>query len=115
MRGSARILSKKKGTLCVPRLDTILAVDADEVLRLHDAVHDLQLLARRVPAHVDGIEAVVDHPRARAEEVVDVLVDQHLVPRDRVGGQDDGVVRVDRDVLVCPVRHASQRGRWLPL
>ena len=46
----------------------VLAVDRDEVAGLHDAVHDLEFLARRVTADVDGVDPVVDDVGAPLEE-----------------------------------------------
>ncbi len=63
----------------------VLAVDRKEVTRAHQPVDDLQLLACRVAAHVHIRQSVVDDLRARLVEHVDVLEDELLVTRDRVG------------------------------
>src|SRR6185369_8580343 len=68
---------------------TVFAVDGQEILRLKEALDDLQLFAAGMAAYVDVRNAVVEDFGAEAEEVIDVAVDGLLIARDGTGGEDD--------------------------
>jgi hypothetical protein len=90
-------------------------VHRDEVLRLHEAEHQLELLARSMAGDVAvHHRLVVDH-RAFLEEVVDRLGDCLLVPWDRAGRDDHGVARLDVDVPMVAVAHPRQPAHRLTL
>ena len=92
-----------------------LAVDRDEVLRLGQAEHQLELLLAGVPGDVGALDRVVVDVRAGLEQVVDGPGDVLLVARDRAGADDDRVARLDLDEAVVAVGHAREAGHRLAL
>ena len=93
----------------------VLAVDRDEVARLDEPEHELQLFSRPVPGDVAVDERLVVDHRPFLEEVVDGLRDGLLVAGNRRGRHDDRVARLDRDVAVVAVAHAGQAAHRLAL
>ena len=92
-----------------------LAVDRDEVLRLRQAEHQLQLLLARVSRHVGPLDRVVVHVRAGLEQVVDGPADVLLVAGNRARADDDRVALLDLDEAMVAVRHPGQAGHRLAL
>ena len=90
-------------------------MDRDEVLRLGQAEHQLELLLARVPGDVGALDRVVVHVRAGLEQVVDGPGDVLLVARDRARADDHGVARLDLDEPVVAVGHAREAGHRLAL
>jgi hypothetical protein len=64
----------------------VLAVHRDEVARLDEGEHQLQLLLAAVPGDVHVLDPLVDHLGAASREVVDDAADRFLVARNRSGG-----------------------------
>ena len=92
-----------------------LAVDRDEVLRLRQAEHQLQLFLAGVARDVGPLDRVVEDVRAGLEQVVDRPADVLLVAGDRAGADDDRVARLDLDEAVVAVRHPGEAGHRLAL
>ena len=93
----------------------VVAVDRHHVLGPRQVQHQLDLLRPAVARRVHGLVLGRDHGGADLVEAVDRLVDRALVARDRSGGEDDRVARVQLHVRVLAVRHAAQRRQRLAL
>ena len=91
-----------------------LAVDRDDVARAGHVEHVEQLAGRRVAAHVNLRDVLVDHPGAPAGEPVDHPVDGVLVAGDEARRQHDGVAGLDPHRVVA-VGHPRQRRQRLAL
>ena len=92
-----------------------LAVHRHEVLRLGERKHHLQLLLRGMSGNVYLRNGVVDHVRARLEEIVDRSADRFFVSWDRRSRDDDGVAVLNLNVAVLPVRHLREACHRLAL
>ncbi len=92
-----------------------LAVHRDEVARLGQAEHQLQLFLAGVPGDVGALDRVVEDVRAGLEEVVDGPGDVFLVARDGAGRDDHRVARLDLDEAVVAVGHPGEAGHRLAL
>ena len=92
-----------------------LAVHRDEVLRLGQPEHQLELFLAGVAGHVGALDRVVVDVGAGLEQVVDRPGDVLLVARDRAGADDDRVARLDLDEAVVAVGHPRQAGHRLAL
>ena len=86
----------------------VLTVHRDEVVRLCQCEHHLQLLLTRMAGDVQRCVAVIDDLRALLEQLVDDAADRDLVARNGRGRDDDTVACVYRDLLVLGERHAVQ-------
>ena len=86
----------------------VLAVHGDEVVRLRQREHHLQLLLARVAGDVQRRVAVVDDLRALLEQLVNDAADRDLIARNGRGRDDDAVAGVDRDLLVLRKCHTVQ-------
>ena len=93
----------------------VLAVHGDEEARPHRVEHLAQLIALRVPRHVDVADLGVEHPRAVAVQVVHRLVHHPLVARNRPRGDDHPVVPVHVDERMTLRGEACQRRHRLAL
>ncbi len=93
----------------------VLAVHRDEPLGLGDRVVGLELVGLGVAGGVDVLQAGVHDLHAEAHEAVDHLGDVHLVARDRVRAEDDGVVGVQLQELGPLVGHQGQGRHGLAL
>ena len=69
----------------------VLAVHRDEVFRPHRVEHLAQLVALGVSGDVHVADLRIKHPRPVTVQVVDRLVDEALVARDRPGRDHDPV------------------------
>ena len=92
-----------------------LAVDRDEVLRLRQAEHQLQLFLARMARDVGALDRVVEDVRAGLEQVVDRPRHVLLVAGDRAGADDHRVAGLDLDEAVIAVRHPGETGHRLAL
>ena len=90
-------------------------MDRDEVLRLRQPEHQLQLFLAGVAGDVRALDRVVVDVRAGLEQVVDRARDRLLVARDRAGADDDRVAGLDLDEAVVAVGHPGQAGHRLAL
>src|SRR4030095_15116695 len=70
-----------------------LAVDRHEVARPHQREHQLHLLFTAMARHVHMLDALVNHVRPTAGEMIDDATDRLFVPWNRTRREDDGVVR----------------------
>ena len=92
-----------------------LAVDRDEVLRLGQVEHQLQLFLAGVAGDVRALDGVVVDVGAGLEQVVDRARDVLLVARDRARADDDRVAGLDLHEAVVAVGHPRQAGHRLAL
>ena len=93
----------------------VVAVDRQDVARLDEVEHELELLLVAVPGGVDRRVARRHDAAPDVVEPVDRLVDGALVARDRRRGEDDRVALVQLDLRVVAVGHAAQRAQRLAL
>ena len=89
----------------------VLAVDRNEIFRLHQIDDQLQLFLAGVSADVDRRRrsVVVDHVRLAPEQVIDHPVDGLLVAGNDARRQHHGVALFDLGVLVIVHRGARER------
>ena len=87
----------------------------DEVFRLHQRVHQLQLLLTGVAGDVHIRDTVVNHVRAAAIELVDDSGDHDLVARNRRRGDNHRVALPNLQFAVLAVGHARQAAHRLAL
>ncbi len=92
-----------------------LAVDRDEVTRLGQVEHQLQLFLAGVAGDVRAPDGVVEDVGADLEEVVDGPCDHLLVARDGAGADDDRVARHDLDEAMVAVGHPREARHRLAL
>src|SRR3972149_4539915 len=92
-----------------------LAVDRDEVLRLREAEHELQLFLAGVARDMGPLDRVVEDVRAGLEEVVDRPAHVLLVAGDRAGADDDRVALADLDEAMVAVGHPGEARHRLAL
>ena len=92
------------------------AMHGHEVLRLDESLHEAEFLTGGVAGGVEGEgEGILLHLGAHLDEFVDKTVDQSPITRNRVGGEDDGVARIDRGVLVVTGDDAGKGRHGLAL
>ncbi len=89
----------------------VLAVDGNEIFRLHQIDDQLQFFLAGVPADVDRRRSPVfiDHVRLAAEQVIDHAVDRLLVAGNDARREHDRVALLDLGVLVVVHGRARQR------
>ena len=92
-----------------------LAVGGNEELRAHQAVHQLDFLLGGVTGDVHIRQRGVVHLRVALVQFVDDLVDGLFVARDRRGGDDDGVARLNLQLAVVVEGDAGERAHRLAL
>src|SRR6185312_1174726 len=92
-----------------------LPVHRHDRLRPHEPEHRPQLLGVAVARVVHRGDLLVQHLGAVLGELVDRVVHGELVPGDRLGRDDHGVARLDRDVAVVAVRDPHERRQRLAL
>lgn len=100
---------------CVADEHAVFAVDGDEVFRLDEGEHGLQVFLGAVAGYVDAGGGAGDDVGAEAHQAVDGAADAGLIARDRGGGDDDGVACVDLDLTVGAVGHAGEAGHRFAL
>ena len=95
----------------------VLAVDRNEILRLHQVDDQLQFFLAGVSADVDRRRGAVfvNHVRLAAEQVVDHAVDGLLVAGNDARGEHDRVAFLDFGVLVIVDGGARERRHGLAL
>src|SRR3954453_12876972 len=92
-----------------------LAVHWDEVLRLGQTEHQLELFLAGVARDVGALDGVVVDVRPGLEQVVDGARDRLLVAWDRAGADDDGVARLYLYESMVAVGHPRESGHRLAL
>ena len=86
----------------------VLAVDRHEVARVHQPLHELQLLLAGVTRHVHLDRGIVDDLHVHLGKLIDDASDQLLVAGNGGGGQHDQVGGTQRDLIMIPERHAVE-------
>ena len=100
----------------VPGQLPVLAVNRHEVARTHQVQNQLQLFRAGVPGDVHRrIHGSVNHVGAPPRDVIDHPVDRLLVTGNDARAQNDGVARLQREMLVIIDGDARQRGHRLAL
>src|SRR5512147_161552 len=93
----------------------VLAVHGNEVFRLDQGEHELQLFLGRMARDVDLGHLLVEDLGPVLEQVVDDPHDAALVARDHLGREHDSVALLDLEVLVFVRGHAGERAHGLAL
>ena len=79
------------------------AMGGHEIFGVDQGQHQAELLPRRMAGAMEREgQAILLDVGPQFDEVVDQTIDQSPVPRNRIGGEDDGVARHDLDVAVLP-------------
>ena len=94
---------------------TVFAVDRDEVLRLHQRVHEFEFFLTGVAGDVHLRQRLIDDVRAAAVQLVDNAADALLVAGNGRGGDNHRIALPDLQLAVFAVRHARQACHRLAL
>src|ERR1700726_4232145 len=93
---------------------TVFAVNRNEVFGFDELKNELLLFLAAMAGDVNGAASiVVINERAAAKHVVKHAEDSFFVSRDDAGGEDDGIVFVDRNEAMIVDRDAREGGHGL--
>ena len=91
---------------------TIFSMDRDRIFRFDQGIDQLDLLLAGMSGYVGILE---DNLRTLHGELVDNLGYCLLISRNRVGTENDRIIRLDRDLLVDICSHTGQSRHGLAL
>jgi hypothetical protein len=103
-----RLDANRLGEVGVEAQPLVVTVEREDVLRLGQVEHQLQLLLPAVTRGVDRRVGRGDDLGPDLEDPIDRLVHRVLVARDGSGGKDHGVPGVQLDVRVVPMGHPAK-------
>ena len=92
----------------MPVQHAVFAVYRDEIFRFHQRVHEFEFLLARVAGDMHVGNAVVNHVRAAAIQLIDDPGNHDFVARNRRRGNDHRVPLANLQFAVLAVGHAGQ-------
>lgn len=99
----------------MPVQHAVFAVHRDEIFRFHQRVHEFEFLLACVAGDMHVGNAVVNHVRAAAIQLIDDPGNHDFVARNRRRGNDHRVTLANLQFAVFAVGHAGQAAHRLAL